>query len=53
MVEFEIALGTQGKYISPVLLDLDSQRKRVGGRAGSITAIGCRRSKVKSLKFST
>jgi len=28
MVEFEQALGTQGKYISPVLLVLGWQRKR-------------------------
>ncbi|NPT46161.1 hypothetical protein GNZ12_33540 [Paraburkholderia sp. 1N] len=28
MVEFEQALGTQGKYISPVLLELGWQRKR-------------------------
>lgn len=28
MVEFEQALGTQGKYISPVLLALGWQRKR-------------------------
>lgn len=28
MQEFELALGTQGKYISPVLLGLDWQRKR-------------------------
>lgn len=28
MVEFERALGTQGKYISPVLLALGWQRKR-------------------------
>ncbi|BDD92413.1 hypothetical protein PanNE5_18530 [Pandoraea sp. NE5] len=28
MVEFEAALGTQGKYISPVLLQLGWQRKR-------------------------
>ena len=28
MVEFEKALGTQGKYISPVLLELGWQRKR-------------------------
>lgn len=28
MTEFETALGTQGKYISPVLLDLGWQRKR-------------------------
>jgi hypothetical protein len=28
MVEFEQALGTQGKHISPVLLELGWQRKR-------------------------
>jgi hypothetical protein len=28
MVEFEAALNTQGKYISPVLLELGWQRKR-------------------------
>ncbi|CAM2178444.1 hypothetical protein [Burkholderia orbicola] len=28
MTEFETALGTQGKYISPVLLELGWQRKR-------------------------
>jgi hypothetical protein len=28
MIEFERALGTQGKYISPVLLALGWQRKR-------------------------
>ncbi|CAE6864597.1 hypothetical protein IQ288_05075 [Burkholderia sp. R-69980] len=28
MIEFEQALGTQGKYISPVLLKLGWQRKR-------------------------
>lgn len=28
MIEFETALGTQGKYISPVLLGLGWQRKR-------------------------
>ncbi|BFG72108.1 hypothetical protein PTKU46_01410 [Paraburkholderia terrae] len=28
MVEFERALGTQGKYISPVLLDLGWRRER-------------------------
>jgi hypothetical protein len=28
MIEFEVALGTQGKYISPVLLELGWQRKR-------------------------
>ncbi|WP_124486886.1 MULTISPECIES: hypothetical protein [unclassified Burkholderia] len=28
MIEFETALGTQGKYISPVLLELGWQRKR-------------------------
>lgn len=28
MIEFETALNTQGKYISPVLLELGWQRKR-------------------------
>ncbi|MGB8421633.1 hypothetical protein [Paraburkholderia sp.] len=28
MTEFERVLGTQGKYISPILLDLGWQRKR-------------------------
>ncbi|WP_321934415.1 hypothetical protein [Paraburkholderia sp. J8-2] len=28
MTEFEVALSTQGKYISPVLLELGWQRKR-------------------------
>lgn len=28
MIEFEAALSTQGKYISPVLLELGWQRKR-------------------------
>ncbi|NPT60491.1 hypothetical protein [Paraburkholderia elongata] len=34
MVEFEKALGTQGKYISPVLLELGWQRKRRWGSLG-------------------
>ncbi|MFT0170962.1 hypothetical protein ACLKMY_18430 [Paraburkholderia mimosarum] len=28
MIEFEVALGTQGKYISSVLLELGWQRRR-------------------------
>jgi hypothetical protein len=34
MVEFENALGTQGKYISPVLLELGWQRKRKWSSSG-------------------
>ncbi|MFM0213679.1 hypothetical protein PQQ96_40555 [Paraburkholderia sediminicola] len=34
MIEFEKALGTQGKYISPVLLELGWQRKRRWGSRG-------------------
>jgi hypothetical protein len=34
MSEFEVALKTQGKWISPVLLDLGWQRKRIWSTAG-------------------
>jgi hypothetical protein len=34
MVESETALGTRGKYISPVLLALGWQRKRQGSSLG-------------------
>lgn len=34
MIEFERALGTQGRYISPVLLALGWRRKRKWGTAG-------------------
>lgn len=34
MIEFESALGTQGKYISPVLLGLGWQRKRCWNSRG-------------------
>ena len=34
MLEFEKALKTQGKYISPVLLELGWQRKRVWSTTG-------------------
>ncbi len=34
MSEFEAALGTQGKYISPILLELGWQRKRIWSTAG-------------------
>ena len=34
MVEFEGALKTQGKYISPVLLELGWRRKRVWSTTG-------------------
>jgi hypothetical protein len=34
MSEFEVALKTQGKYISPVLLELGWRRKRVWSTTG-------------------
>jgi hypothetical protein len=34
MIEFERALGTQGRYISPVLLALGWRRKRKWETAG-------------------
>lgn len=34
MKEFEVALKTQGKYISPILLDLGWQRIRVWASTG-------------------
>jgi hypothetical protein len=34
MIEFERALGTQGRYISPMLLALGWRRKRKWGTAG-------------------
>lgn len=34
MIEFERALGTQGRYISPVLLALGWRRKRKWGTTG-------------------
>jgi hypothetical protein len=34
MSELEVALITQGKYISPVLLDLGWQRKRIWSTTG-------------------
>lgn len=34
MIEFEMALGTQGKYISAVLLELGWQRKRRWSSSG-------------------
>jgi hypothetical protein len=34
MAEFETALKTQGKYISPVLLELGWRRKRIWSTTG-------------------
>ena len=34
MAEFEVALKTQGKYISPLLINLGWQRKRVWSTSG-------------------
>ena len=34
MSEFEVALKTQGRYISPVLLELGWQRKRIWSTTG-------------------
>ncbi len=34
MSEFEDALGTQGKYLSPVLMKLGWQRKRIWSNSG-------------------
>lgn len=34
MVEIEVALKTQGKYISPVLLELGWRRKRIWSTSG-------------------
>lgn len=42
MIEFEQALGTQGRYISPVLLALGWRRKRKWGTAGQFFGTGHR-----------
>jgi len=41
MSEFEEALKTQNKWISPVLLELGWQRKRIWSTSGQYHRYGC------------